>query len=671
MVVKKVDSFGGMVPAVDSNLLPDNAAANCSNAWLYSGAIAGMNTPTSLRTLGSSTSKVYRIPSSFQDTEHLDDATWVEFDNIDTDILRASVIGDTFKRYYFASSSSMPSYNTEQRILAGNTGANAPFLLGIPAPAVAPVITRTGGVSTINRTTAYVYTWVSAYDEEGQPSPPTLDTGAIDATWNIKLTNPVATDLGALRNITHARIYRTVTSASGVATYFLVAEIPSGVTISADTHTNTTIDDIADTSRIGVDFVVTGSGVAASTVVTVVAANSVTVNNATSTSVGDTPITFTAAYNDTQLDSVVAQNNLLQSTNWSGPPTDLQGFVAMPNGIFAGWRENEIWFCEPYRPHAWPAIYALAVDYPIVGLGVVGQTLVVGTQSYPYAIHGIHPASMSQARLAALEPCVSRGSVLSAPEGVYYASPNGLVVVNLSGAIDNISLSSGLITKDKWQALVGSSSLATLRAARLGAAYYAWGSSRPGVFDSEAFDNSAFAMSDFSGAYTGFVLDPINKRVAFTSLSNAVPMTNVQNDPWTGELFVIRAVSGVNSVYWIDIAADAPTYETFVWRSKIFQMPQSKNLGAVRVYWDTPATSPALNPVPNVSLVQTLAADQWGLLRCYADGTLKWTRELRTSGELMRLPKGFAADYYQFEIESRMYIKSFQFASSAKELKSV
>jgi hypothetical protein len=92
---------------------------------------------------------------------------------------------------------------------------------------------------------------------------------------------------------------------------------------------------------------------------------------------------------------------------------------------------------------------------------------------------------------------------------------------------------------------------------------------------------------------------------------------------------------------------------------------------AIRVYFDVPDTAPSLNPVPNASLVQTLAADQWGLVRLYGDGNLIWTRELRTSGEMMRLPSGLRYTYAQFEFESILRIKSFQFASSAKELRTV
>ncbi len=594
-----------MVPAVDDRLLPDTAAARAENTWLYSGAVVGINEPRALLTLTSAAiGKVFRIPNNLIDSEHLDDSTWMQFEDINTDVLKSAVVGDTFERYYIASPTTEPKYNTRARIENGDPS----WLLGLPAPIVAPVINIVGGASGTNRTSAYVYTWVTEYGEEGPPSTPTLATGKIDASWNLTLNSPVPGDLGVDRNITDVRIYRTVTSASGVATYFLVAE-----------------QDVAITT-----------------------------------------------YSDTQSDTTVSQNNTLESTNWTAPPSDLQGWVSMPNGIVAGFRENEIWFSEPYRPHAWPAQYALAVDYPVVGLGVVGQALVVCTENHPYQITGIHPATMSQSRMATLEPCLSRGSILSAPEGVYYCSANGLVLV-ANGQAQNITR--GLITKDQWQKVVGVTTIATLRAARLAGAYYAFGSARFGVFEEDAFDveldingdGASFEAEDFTGAFIGFLVDPTNERVAFNALTTTLPTVNVQNDPWTGELFLIR--DGI--LYWVDIAEEEPTYEAFKWRSKIYQTGKVDNFAAAKLFFEVSSTAPVLNPVRNTDLVQTLAADQYGLFRVYADSRLIMTRELRTSGELMRLPSGFKASYWQFEIESRVRVLSFQVATSVKELQGV
>lgn len=600
MVATKINAFGGMIPAADDRLLPDQNAALAQNTWLYSGAIAGINQPKTLRTLPANTSKVYRIPNNFVDSLHLADSIWLDFQDIFTDVLKSAVVGDTFERYYFASPTTQPKYNTRDRINNGDPS----WLLGIPTPTVAPTVSPSGGVSGTNRTTAYVYTWVSAYGEEGPPSPPTVTTGKVDDTWSITLHAADPNDLGVNRNLEKVRIYRTVTDANGIATYFFVVE--QAITL--------------------------------------------------------------LTYNDTFTDATVAENSVLESTLWAAPPVDLEGWVSMPNGMVAGFRDNEIWFCEPYRPHAWPASYALAVDFPIVGLGVVGQTLVVCTENYPVAVNGIHPATMSQAKLANLEPCMSRGSVISSPEGVYYVSPNGLILV-ANGVATNIT--ANLITKDRWQAIVGVTALATLNAAKLGNAYYAFGTVRQGVFDEDAFEVNetpfTFQAGDFAGGLVGILIDPSNERIGFVQLTSSIPATNIQNDPWTGEVFAIRE----NVLYWIDTADTTSAYEVFKWRSKVFQASMKKNFAAIRVYFTLSGDPPTLNPTRNTDLVQTLAADQYALLRIYADDDLVATRELRTSGELMRLPSGFKADYWQFEIEGRIKILSFQVGTSVKELAAV
>lgn len=595
MVATKIDKFGGMVPAVDPTVLPDQAAAYAENTWLYTGVIDAIPKPTLLRECSlSETGKVFRIPNNYTDAIHLLDAIWMEFTHPDTDVIRAPIADDSYDRYYWASPLDVPRYNTRARIEASNPA----WKLGVTTPGVAPTVSPTGGVgSTVSR--AYVYTWVTAYGEEGPPSPPTVNSGHVDGTWNLTLTAPAGADMGTDRNITKVRIYRTVTSVSGVATYFFVAEQNAATTTYADTNSDTT----------------------------------------------------------------VSANDQLESTSWSGPPSDLEGWVTMSNGMIAGWRNNEIWFCEPYRPHAWPAQYTLAVDYPIVGLGVNGQTLVVCTQGYPYILTGVHPSSATQSRLTNFEPCTSRGSILSTPEGVYYGSPNGLILV-ADGAAKVITRDT--CTKDKWQQLVN---VSTMRAARLGVDYFTFGAARQGVFDEDTFnvEDEVFESQDYTGAYNGVYIDTLNTRVAFNVMYNAVPCTNVMNDAWSGELFIIRD----NKVYWVNLADTEPTREVYKWRSKKFQGGYAFNIAVCRVYFDVPDGTPALNPTPNTALIQTLAADQWGLFRAYADDRLVLTRELRTSGEIIRLPSGFKADYWTFEFEARVKVKSFQLASSVKELRGV
>jgi hypothetical protein len=595
MVAIKLEQFGGMIPAADTRLLPPNQAELSRNAWLYSGNIDGFRKPVPVRTLAKPTArKAYRIPKLFYDKTHIPDSYWLEFDDPDTDVVRSPSVNDTFERFYWASNQSfapaVPQYNTKARIAAGS----APFTLGVPTPIVAPGVSQTGGTG-IAEVRAYVYTWVTAYGEESAPSPATVFTGTSVGAWSITMTAPGA-GVTTNRNITAVRLYRTVTSSAGTATYYFVAE----QTIA------------------------------------------------------------TTAYSDATASATVTGNNILQSTYWGPPPSDLSGMASMPNGMVVGFRANEIWFCEPYRPHAWPVPYVLVVEFPIVGIGVVGQTVIVCTTASPYAISGVSPNTMTISRISVNEPCLSRGSIISTQSGVVYASSNGLAVA-VPGAVT--VLTHAMITKDKWLDLLY---METVRGVSLDGSYYCWGSVRSGCFEATAFENSAFLLDDYSGAYSGAAIDMMNPRVAVTKLANATPLFNTFTDHWTGEIFLIYD----GKVNWLDIS-NMRDHIPYLWRSKKITMPNQRSLEAMRVFFDTYSDTPTQNPIANTNAVQTLAADQWGLARVYADDRLVFTRELRKSGDMFRLPSGFKATYWQVEIEGQVSVSSIEMATSAKELGTV
>jgi hypothetical protein len=381
----------------------------------------------------------------------------------------------------------------------------------------------------------------------------------------------------ANRVLSKTRIYRTITASNGSATYFFVYEI-----------------DI----------------------------------NATS-------------YTDTLADADISGNNQLSSTGWSPPPDGLKGVVAMPNGILAGWVGNEVWFCEPYRPHAWPAAYQIAVDYPIVGLGVVGQTLVICTTGHPWTATGSRPSTMTLSKILSFEPCVSRNSILSTPEGVYYASPNG-VVLCIPGSVRNATI--GLINQAKWNSLIDPSKISAVR-----------------------FSTGYLAYEErTSGNSTGALLDINNTRVAFNVLTQTAPVVSFQMDAWSSTPFFVQG----GKVYAID-PPNSQEVMPFKWRSKIFQYVYPESFGTVKIFFSLPANAPTLNPTVTTGNSMTLGANMYGIVRLYADGNLVVARELRTTGQAFRLPSGFKAIMYQIEIEARVIIHNVQLASTERDLRNV
>lgn len=589
MVVVKLQNFGGMIPAVDSQLLPQNSASRAENAWLNSGAAEGFPQLRKIYDpLSTSANRVYRVPIDSPAVNRIPDSYWLEFDSPFTYVIQAPTLGDSFERFYWASNIDVPHYTTKQRIV----DSDPPLVLGIPAPTVAPGVGVTGG-SAPTESRAYVYTWVSDFGEEGPPSPPTLFTGNSDGTWNLTFTAPTVGDTTD-RLLDKVRIYRTVSGVGGETDYFFVAE-----------------QDIADTTY-------------------------------------DDSITS------------VTNNRLLESIFWTAPPSDLKGLVAMPNGITAGWRENEIWFSEPYRPHAWPVTYQVAVDSKVVGCGVLGQSLIVCTEGAPYAISGINPGSMSISRLATLEPCTAPGSIVSTPIGVVYTSTNGLILANATAAIP---MTRQMIDREQWAEFLN---LPTIFGAAFNGGYYCFGSKAVGCFSAAGFDPDSFLQIDLTGALTGAFIDPNDQRIAYTILKTDIPIRDVQNDYWTGEVFIHRD----DGVYWLDQDLSR-VREPYLWRSKILEAPNKRNFQAMRVYFREYPNQPEQDSVQDFSTPQTLKDGQWGLVRVYADGVLRFTRELRKSGEFFRLPSGFKATFWEVEVEARVRLNSIEMATSAKELMNV
>ncbi len=680
-------------------------------------------------------------------------ATWMEFLDRDTDVMRSPVVNDSFGRYYFACPSLPPKYNTYDRILAGQP----PWLLGVPPPGCAPGVSVSGGgdlaqlgyptsssaaldtpggnllfmipvtpagamtlndvsfmpqetnaaanfiavlyddfgnapsqflnegalitgctagspvISTFTNPTgllagvkywigifsdtavsvqvandfaatgvkalstfsngppvfapamttgqpnwqlwadlttssvlaarAYLYTWITEYGEEGAPSPPTLVNGWSNGTWTVDLFQPPPDDIGVNRNIKTTRIYRTVVGTGGLASYFFVADVP----------------------------------------------------------------VTQAQYVDNIDDSLVALNITLPSATWFPPPENLEGMTSLPNGIAVGFKGNELWFSEPYQPHAWPPNYVLTTEFPIVGLGVTGQSAVACTSAYPYVASGVNPGTMSLTKIKMAAPCNSRGSVLGTDTGVYYTSPNGMIQVTESGQATNTT--ELWITREKWQALTPQYST---RCIMLASGYFAFGT---------------VTGSDTSQARTGFYIELANDAESFTiwpqpgghrvgfdqmTTPNGYDINNLLTDPWTGIGLVIQN----GGIYYYDFTDAAPTIVPYLWKSKAYQSLSKKNLAAMKVFFSVPPNTPAQNAVRNEAATldpswNTLQTGQYGIVRVYADNVLVTTREIRSSGELLRILSGFKADVWQFEIEGRVLITNIQIATTVKELGTV
>ncbi len=140
----------------------------------------------------------------------------------------------------------------------------------------------------------------------------------------------------------------------------------------------------------------------------------------------------------------------IASTEWDPPPDGLFGLTALPNGLMAGFQGRDMYFCEPYRPYAWPEKYRLAFQFPVVGAAVIDSATVVVTTGTPYIVTGVDPSAMDQRPASAsLPPGVSKRSIVSSGSDAYYASDSGICRVGAGVArVDT----AGLFSPAQWRA---------------------------------------------------------------------------------------------------------------------------------------------------------------------------------------------------------------------------
>jgi hypothetical protein len=597
-----IQNFMGMLPIKDPALVPDTAATYASNAYLYNGTVQGFRTASSVFALTNPglTQQVYRIPNTDDVKPDFINSLWLEFTDPFISVLRSPQVEDQFKRYYFFPSTGTPYYNTLQNIRSPGVGgsppgvANGGLILGVPAPTLPMVESSiTGGTAATQEVRSYVYTWVTAYGEESAPSPAVTAQGPADASWAFTVPPPPFSVTNN-RNITKLRVYRTITDTSGNAAF---------------TNINIGPEDFG----IGVGFVIDGS---LSTALS---------GNAIIPSLFNDPITGAL-------------------TSWDAPPADLQGVVQMANGIMAGWsNEVELWFSVPYLPHAWPAAYSLTVDAPIVGLAAVGTSLVVCTEGSPWMATGVSPNAMTLGVIKARDPCISRGSICAAGEGVYYASPNGLIVVNSTGTVN---VTTEFMSKENWI----KTNPYDFAAARYNQAYMA-----------------AVRNGDTS-ADNGMISDRETPNTIFSFLHFSDKVANVYNDELSGSAFVVTQTEVIE---WNP--SDAQSYEPYVWQSKEFRFPFAQQFIAGCVLFDVPDSLTIPPPTThNTDQNQTFdPSSQYLLIYIYADKRLVLVREILQSGEVFKIPSGFKARYWSAKLVGQVTVRDFEIATSTKELQLV
>ena len=476
-------------------------------------------------------------------------SVWIA-SNSEIDVARSPIAEDPHERIYITGGSSgFPQMTTAQIV-----GNSTYYRLGIPKPADLTSVTLSPAASDnvnteVPQSRSYIFTYVSYYGEEGV----NCDAEAAQVV-DVHTDQTVVLDFppnpSGSYNLLKKRVYRT--DANG--TYRFVGDVG----IATDTFYDAVLE---------VDL---GEEIPT--------------------------ITFDAPADDVSADH---------------PEGPMLGLVSMPNGIFAGFAGQTVFFSEAFQPHAYPDEYKLTVKSDIVALAPLNTGLLVLTKEKPAIIQGLDPSSMSMMEVDSSLSCVAKRSVVDMGEFVMYSSPDGLVMATEGG----LSLvTEQTLTRDQWQEYTPSSIVA-----------FQW-------------EGHYVAFYNNGTESKGFIFDPRGGKNSFVKLDFYA--TAGFNDLESDSLYLVVGGSLV-------VFAEGSSSENFTWRGKKFYNPRPINPAVAKVECDSYSPNPTF--------------------KLYADGELKHTQTV-TDSNTFRLPSGYKANEFEIELSGSVPINEVCVYESSEEI---
>jgi len=372
-------------------------------------------------------------------------------------------------------------------------------------------------------------------------------------------------------NITGFRIYR-LSSGTAVAEYTYVTEIELTLTSESGAYSAaTTYAKNAVVSYGGYFYI-----------------------SLQNTNLNKTPGTGPAAawwilYTYTDSTDEADLGEILPTEGWDEPPTDMEGLILFVNSILVGFTGNQVYFSVPGFPYAWPDEYALHFPDDIVGLGRVGEYLVVATEGQPFLITGSDPETMMQIPLPYKQPALAIQGIVSTEIGVIYTCEDGLFLVDHSGG----SLATRMLyTKSQWMALGPENIISTF------------------------YDGKYYGF--FNGTGTGIIINMSEPfRVTTINISN-IKILDTYTDGDALYLLCqdVDPTSDDYLEYNVYKWEGSDSYLTLTWKSKQFQSQLPSSFATGRVTADGAVT-----------------------FNLYGDESLIHTKSV-TSDNLFRLPTG-------------------------------
>lgn len=239
---------------------------------------------------------------------------------------------------------------------------------------------------------------------------------------------------------------------------------------------------------------------------------------------------------------------VLETYDYTPPPEDMIGLCMMANGIAAGFHGNEVCFSEAYLPYAWKNSNKQTTENKIVGIKAIGNALIVGTEGRPYIFSGITPDNITSAEPLATLACTSKRSMVAMDGYVIYASPNGLVSIDGTGAAQVAT--KNIIDARQWRAMFNPS---TIQAWMVEGEYFA-------------------LFVDDTGKQSAFVFDPDLMDLRRVD----VAFNAAYNEPKTDTLYIAKG-----SQLWT--LQGSGVSRQLLWRSKPFIADRATSFSCLRI----------------------------------------------------------------------------------------
>lgn len=623
--------FSGIAPRIAPRLLPATLAQEALDVKLWSGELRPHYADTIIKYIPSTTQSIYRYKWKNKKYNWLG---WAKSVNV----VKGPVYDDENNRIYLMVNDGTGFLVTDSSLLEDRDYINGleskAYAVAIPEPGQSDIWvsggTGSGDIESRSYVYCYVRQWSDGTIDVGKSSGPLKNSSdrsryTVDVrpgqVVDMSIVDPIAHANGIGAGINKIYIYRSEVTSAGQALYSYVDQF--------DVNTNRV------TNNPAAVWVSNGSYY---------------------------------KYSDSKPNTSLGE--ACPSIYWDAPVTGLKGLVSLQNGLFAAYKDSTIYVSDWNAPHAWPYEHTVTIDYPIVGLGSFGNTIVVCTEAAPVLITVTDPTKPTTRAIQENCPCVSAGSIVSTRNGVIFASTNGLVLINSASPT---FITEKIITQDEWLPLHPES----LQAAFLNNTYY-------GFFTNPTEKAAGFLFDLDSYTYSTVYNSIVSSGMVYISQ----PTKIVYNDVEQSQLYVCYPLENKTQYSLNSFGTDSRINKSFRWRSKVNVSPQGlftlscaqvnftklSNLKPEPPVWEGRLAGSALGmvyvnkqPVNGWCKTNTIELYDKTVFNYYVDGKLRFTKNIVDS-KPFRLPSGFRGETVEIELKSSSHVHSVILASSMGEL---